>query len=282
MKKILAGLLAALMLLGLGSAAAFAAEPLGYVAVSVDADVLGAGILYGPELIPFYAGESYADVTQRFLGDNCEVDTDWGFYLTGIKLPRDFTLDVPSVLADKTGELDAGHSKAGEILQGFDFTATSGWFYTVNNEDMGAGADTVPAEDGGVLRWQFSLINWGADLGLAWDGNNVFTPEDKTALIAAVAKINSSSEKAALLGDPAVKAAYDEAYIILADLAASKSAVGATLAILNSAVANVGKTPSFLERWHAKLPDWMGGVVHLWDIWQYVILFTVGWIWFLF
>jgi len=283
MKKCLAIALALLLCLSLGSATAFAAEPAGYVAVSVDANVLGAGVLYGPVLVPFYAGESCADVTERFLGDSCEVDTAWGFYLTGIKLPRDFTPDVPAVLSAHAGTLGAGHSQAGEILQGFDFTATSGWFYTVNNEDMGVGVDTVPAQDGDVLRWQFSLIDWGADLGLAWDGNNVFTPEDKTALISAVAKLNSSADKAALLDDSAVKTAYDASYEALADLAVPEIAIRSVLVALNEAVANAGKTPStLLEKWHAKLPDWMKWTDKLWPEFQYVILFTIGWIWFLF
>jgi len=284
MKKCLAIALALLLCLSLGSAAAFAEEPAGYVAVSVDANVLGAGVLYGPVLIPFYAGESCADVTQRFLGSNCEVDTSWGFYLTGIVLPRDFTPDVPAVLSAHAGTLGEGHSQAGETLQGFDFTATSGWFYTVNNEDMGVGVDTVPAEDGDVLRWQFSLIDWGADLGLAWDGNNVFTPEDKTALVLAVAKLNSSADKAALLGDTAVKAAYDAAYDVLANLAVPEIAIRSVLVELNSAVANVGDTPStLLGSWHAKLPGWMKWTEKLWPGFQYAILFALfGWIWFLF
>ena len=154
---------------------------------------------------------------------------------------------------------------------------TSGWFYTVNHEDMGAGADTVPAKHGDVLRWQFSLVDWGADLGLAWDGNNVFTPEDKTALIAVMAQAKSC------LQDAAVKAAYNDALAVLEKFDASESDIIALRVALSYAMANMGKTPPLLEKWHAKLPYWMWGVVDLCDFWQYVILFVCfGWLWFLY
>jgi len=284
-KRILAGALA-LLCLGLGSAAgmtARAAQPVGCVAVSVDANVLGAGVLYGPELVPFYPGESCADVTDRFLGGGNYTAHPTYSYVTGIKLPRDFEPDVPAVLSVALG---AGHSRAGEFLQEFDFTATAGWFYTVNHEDAGVGAGSVPAQDGDVLRWQFSLIDWGADLGLAWDGNNVFTPEDKTALVLAVAQINSSADKAALLVfDAGVKAAYDAAYTVLADLAASQSDISGALEALNSAVANAVDHPpgTLLEKWYLKLPSWLEGIAACRPVFQYVILFAFfGWIWFLF
>ena len=43
------------------------------------------------------------------------------------------------------------------------------------------------------------------------------------------------------------------------------------------------ESKTFLDRWHAKLPDWMKGVESLWNWFEYVIIFVFfGWIWFLF
>ena len=85
---------------------------------------------------------------------------------------------------------------------------------------------------------------------------------------------------------------------LAAAIAAGKAAIdaatteaGVNIALLNAKTAmDAIKTDaqlkveeSLLGRWRAKLPDWMGGVVHLWDFWQYVILFAgFGWVWFLF
>ncbi|MCL2106611.1 MAG: DUF4430 domain-containing protein [Oscillospiraceae bacterium] len=284
-KRILTCALALLICLGPGPVTALAsgAESIaGYVSVCVDANVLGAGVLYGPALVPFYEGETHARVTERFLGERLEVETAYGFYLTGIQLPRDFEPVVPAVLSAHTGTLDAGHSQAGEFLRGADFTATAGWFYTVNHEDMGVGVDTVPAEDGDVLRWQFSLIGWGADLGLAWDGDNVFTPNDKTGLIEALAKINAREDMDALLENAAMKLAYDAAYDALADLAAPENGMVSAQAELILALTAL-ENESLLEKWHAKLPESFIWIAWFWDWIEYVILFVFfGWIWFLF
>ena len=67
--RLLAILLTLVMLLGLFPLTAMAeGEPAGYITISVDANTLGADFLYEPMKIPFYEGESYFDITARFLG----------------------------------------------------------------------------------------------------------------------------------------------------------------------------------------------------------------------
>jgi len=81
-------------------------------------------------------------------------------------------------------------------------------------------------------------------------------------------------------GKTAIDAAATEAGVNTA----RDNAKTAMDAIKTDAQLTEEETPRpLLEKWRAKLPDWMGGVVHLWDVWQYAILFGLfGWIWFLF
>ena len=91
----------------------------------------------------------------------------------------------------------------------------------------------------------------------------------KTALAAAIAA-----------GKTAIDNATDTAGVTAA-LAAAKTAMDG---IKTDAQLKAEETPpTFLEKWQAKLPEWMQGVKTWWSGFQYVILFVFfGWIWFLF
>jgi len=375
-KRFLSILLALCLTVGMAVAAGVsvhAVEPLGYVAMSVDADVLGtdAGVLYGPALVPFYAGENYAAVTDRFLGSaNYQAmgTLALGFDLKGVKLPRDFTLAIPDALLDAEDPwlddsfsewLDpmmgggSGHTHAGEFLAANDFTPSmSGWMITVNHEFLSVGVSDAEPEDGDVARWQFTLC-WGSDIGTDWwtypDPGFIY-PDDMGVLTTAVAKVNSAANKAQLLADAAVLAAYNDGMDILSDLLAEQADINSAAAALDSAVAAANAaialaeaktaklaaidavtaglneadyTPeswaalqdaltaartavntagtvtavnavvvptasvleeiSTLQKWQAKLPGWMSGVIQ-WPAWiQWIIMIVFfGWIWWLF
>ena len=49
----------------------------------------------------------------------------------------------------------------------FDYGEESGWLFTVNHYMAQVGADELIAEDMDVVRWQFSVVGWGADLGIS-------------------------------------------------------------------------------------------------------------------
>ena len=256
-KRLLSILVALCLAAGIASAAgiaAQAADPAGYVAVSVDANVLGVGYLYEPGMVPFYAGESVADVTRRFAGEENVLGQDsalYGYYIEGFKLQRDISVTfagLPGPIHDEIdlwfdGDLDPGASHAGEFLKGDDYCETfyAGWTFSVDDAFPSVGAGSLPPQDGEVIRWQFSMF-MGADLGNDYGppygfGYNIVEPEDRTALTLAVAQINSAADKAMLLGDTAVKAAYDAAYVALEDLLADASDIASALASLNSALA---------------------------------------------
>ncbi|MCL2023940.1 MAG: DUF4430 domain-containing protein [Oscillospiraceae bacterium] len=263
--KIIAIVLAITMMFALlvPGFSASAADFDGYVAISVDAGSVGAGLLYAPQLVGFYAGESVADITVRFVGaGNLDVTNHqlYGWSLQGFKIPVSFTPALPADLAacidyytemlDDTDEPEllntSGPSTAGQFLRDYDFfdldftswgmwRMGSGWMFTVNNQTTEEGAAATFPKDGDVIRWQFSLF-WGDDIGMGWDmvWNN--TPRaNKDALTMAVARVNSSPNKAQILSSPAAQSAYNAALASLGNLSASQNAVTSALSTLNSA-----------------------------------------------
>jgi len=251
-----------------------AETPAGYVAICVDANVLGAGLLYGPALVPFNEGESAIDITDRFLGANAEIVSEtWGDFLDGVKLPRNFTLNVPQVITAAVTDFSAagGPVTAGAILRSADFAAFSGWMITINNEMTMVGASDEFPEDGDVLRWEFSL-NFGNDLGYEdWFGTpGLITRTDKGGLVASIAQSQGDCRRA-------VAAARDSAMAVLGKLQATQTEIDAAAVALDAAM-----VPA-LEQWQAKLPEWLAGIISLPNWVQWIIMIAgFGWIWWFF
>lgn len=82
-------------------------------------------------------------------------------------------------------ELD---DKTGSGLGEFDYTSWSGWMITDDNVpcNTSAGAYLVDRGTGAntnVLRWQFTLAGYGADIGCGFEGNEAYyVTQDKTDL----------------------------------------------------------------------------------------------------
>ncbi len=118
---------------------------------------------------------------------------DSNFYLANIKGIDKGTVKVPTELLDAYKTHNDGddlelEDKTGTGLGEFDYTSWSGWMITVDNVqcntsagaylvDQGTGADT------NVLRWQFTLAGYGADIGCGFEGNEAYyVTQDKTDL----------------------------------------------------------------------------------------------------
>ncbi len=100
----------------------------------------------------------------------------------------------------------------------------SGWLYCVNGEFPGFGADGYALANGDVMRWQFTCVGLGADVGDAYDGEAVQVA-DKDALIWKIAEINAAGEQDEY-------PTYADAMAVLKDIPASQEAVDAALAAL--------------------------------------------------
>ena len=157
---------------------------------------------------------------------------DSNFYLANIKGIDKGTVKVPTALLDAYKTHNNGNDleledKTGTELGEFDYTSWSGWMITVDNVqcntsagaylvDQGTGADT------NVLRWQFTLAGYGADIGCGFEGNEAYyVTQDKTDLYTLYAENKEEIAKDASLNA--------ELLAVMTDLDASADDVAAAV-----------------------------------------------------
>ncbi len=187
------------------------------VAVSVDADTIGLGYIVRPTLVTVPKYTRASTVITRLLASNGLSYTNTGtvnssFYLSGI-LPVDQRSAKPAdfltALKDFTfNESDKSDSKLSE----FDYNQWSGWMYSVGDSDNdeypsfpGVGCAEWRMIDGEVMRWQFTVYGYGADLNAdnsAW-GSSSLVPDagNKSELTWAVAALRRDKSDAVLEKD---------------------------------------------------------------------------------
>ncbi|MGM9532166.1 leucine-rich repeat protein, partial [Intestinibacter sp.] len=120
----------------------------------------------------------------------------------------------------------------------FDYTSYSGWMYCVNGTFPGVGMGDYQPKNGDVMRVQFTVNGYGADVGDDWSGSGVKVA-DKDKLATSLANINSSSDRNKLLSYKNVRAAYKKANDTMYVIQASQDAVDEANKELNEAVANI-------------------------------------------
>jgi len=232
--RLLAVLLAFVMVLGLFPGTALAAEEEITVYMSFEGYTIGYGFFIEPIALTLPTGTNGEGATRQLLEeegyDYDYTSGDWGFFLdrvfgfdVGDAYPPEFILE--EVTANE-GETDWGGTLAFDpagsedgSLGGGDFFGLSGWMVTVNHELLDVSIDAHVLEDGDVLRWQFSLLA-GSDLGApgGWDAP-FYEQVDKSALIRALFTEDATEE--------AVQAALDVIINPLATAAELASALAA-------------------------------------------------------
>ena len=175
MKKMIGILLAALLLLACLPVTALADEPIGKVTVSItdngDRDYLldycdeeemaylePFGVIVAPTEVPIYEGDTAADALVRLFEMKGITYNAWGttetgggFYLTDITFTKDGTL------VENFGE--GSITPDDDLMRYF-----SGWMVTLNNWFTSSGICDYLAEDGDIIRMQYTC-SMGADVG---------------------------------------------------------------------------------------------------------------------
>ncbi len=100
---------------------------------------------------------------------------DNDFYLSCIENIDKGTTDIPDSIIDVYRKIHGSApvllEKSGTDLCEYDYTDTSGWMVSVDNRFINSGAggyvlsDNADNEHTNVIRWQYSLFDYGADLG---------------------------------------------------------------------------------------------------------------------
>jgi len=203
--RILAMLLALLMVLGILPTSALAAGGEITVFMSFEGYNLGHGFYIEPTAITLPAGQSAADATERLLNDTDHDFRAQGsgatFFLSAVEgFNRDY-INPPSYI--NSAWLSDCTEDGGWLGTG-DYSSTSGWMITVNHHLIQTSAGVYTLSDGDVIRWQFSVEGLGADLGVACASGMqaplLFTHADKTVLIQALfaPSVDATARQAAL------------------------------------------------------------------------------------
>lgn len=260
-KKITSVLMAFLMVLSvvfISPKKVDAATPKGYITVSIEKFTLGLGYIIEPIKVPFYEGDNGADIITRAMEDygydydyTGEINDTSGkvgttFYLARVKDDDNRDAKIPQYILDAIKE-DNGDLEE-RIEEGwlgeFDYTYMSGWMYSVNNVFPNYGASMYKPKDGDVMRWQFTVWGYGADISdnSEWGKPAYLKYANKDKLTAKVAEVNSASNRNKLLANSAVKKSYNNAMSILEDMTSSQTKVDNAYTELTQAVKEASTT----------------------------------------
>lgn len=223
------------------------------VTVTVERTTIGQGFLVRPVTVKVKSGDTVAKVFEKVMSlkriTYPSTAGDYGFYLesinnadTGIvNIPKEISAmpDVAmwdgSVVKAPTNEVNDGNSYENGGLGTASYNTMSGWMFTVNNVDTGAAADSIEVKPGDVIRWQFSLYGYGADIGFdteSYTGIPEVTLANKDELIREAAVV---SENAEMMKDAGVKTAYENAVTLLEEYNAAQDRVDTALITLQKA-----------------------------------------------
>lgn len=195
---------------------------IGHIVFDIEKTILGLGYVQEPIMVPIYEGQTGAEVLISVLGEenvSYSGKPTSGFYLAAIRDNDDTEIDGFS-----TGRRNPGW------LGERDYSSSSGWMYYINEKAPNVGMSSYNPKDGDVMRLKFIAAGYGADTG---------SGAKRDALVTAVAKINSSSNKSELLSYKNVRASYKKANDAITTNSATQSEVDQALTDLNKAVENV-------------------------------------------
>ena len=226
-------------------------EPEGYIVMSIEKLTLGQGFILEPQRVPYYAGENLAQVLDRTLqklGRDYEMTGKLtsGFYLASVQDPDRPSIEgtVPDYIMEMYEAMRAADPKAPEMsftdtndpeyLGEFDYNYQSGWMYTVGGAFPPVGAADVSASNGQVVRWQFTLVGLGGDLGGAGStaaGSHELMNRNELYTVLSSVRANDG-----LMEDKPTREAYDKALELCADITTEKEAVQPYLDTLKKAL----------------------------------------------
>jgi len=260
-RKALSGLLAGVIMLSSIPFSAAAEEEFS-ITISVEGNTLGQGMYIEPttytldEINSLIATEGYDPCTEETLtaglvtlamfvdkGLEYEMTGSWDStaYVASIKGLDKGYLDIPSIITENGGPSnDENDGNDDENLGEFDYSFMAGWMLCVDNHFIQvscasynaaeAQAEGASFESGSVIRWQFTLYGYGADLGSSFmSGSTYFEAANKDELYKKYAELSAK-------GFFATNAqAKVDALAVMENLTATQDEVDSALKALNAA-----------------------------------------------
>lgn len=226
----------------------------GIATFTVEKFTIGQGYQVEPVQVEIKDGDTVATVFETVMKlkgiTYPETTSDYGFYLSSINNADNGILDIPneissmpsvtlwdgSVTNAPTNEENDGNAMPDKGLGTGSYNTMSGWMFMVNNADPGISADQVKVKAGDVIRLQFSVYGYGADIGFDTESyTGIKSPKlaNKDDLTSEVAFLATKGTE--LLKDDVVKAAYENAMAVLKTYNASQAITDSSLKLLQQA-----------------------------------------------
>ena len=211
-------------------------NPDGYIYMDIEKATIGQGYLAEPQKVPFWEGETLADVMPRFFDSvNLEEQASgsgYGYYLSAINdTEGSLTAEFPEYIKNAAGS-SLEDTRSTSWLGEFDYSFMSGWVFKVNNVHSPVGASGVTLENNMAVRWAFTVWGYGSDCWNTGYGS-VYVPEDanRDQLMKYIADFNAREDKEALLENNSyMKSVYEELLTIGTDYTRSQAEIDAELA----------------------------------------------------
>ena len=177
--------------------------------ITVEKLTIGQGFIVEPTKVEIKDGDTVKTVFEKVMkANNLSFKlSQYGYYLSSILNVDTHQVDIPKTLSSmedynsQWGNFtapsnDNNTGNADDDLDEKDYSEMSGWMYFVNNKLSNEAADTVLVNNQDVIRFQFSLYGYGADLGASF-GDDVITPAklaNKDALIKKIADVKDTKD----------------------------------------------------------------------------------------
>ena len=207
----------------------------GSVYATVEKFTIGQGYLIQPTKVDFKEGDTYENVLKKLLKENgytydaTEVEKDGYFYLKTINNADSGKVKVPTCIQKMDGYIAPNMKMVlkNKALGEGSYTSQSGWMSFVNGVSAPVSMDQDKAKDGDVVRYQFTLCGYGADLGDAsmatWGGKYLPIPNrDSITKKLAIMNQNQAYKKNATW-----VSAYNKAITVTANLDSSEAQIKA-------------------------------------------------------
>ncbi len=215
------------------------------VYVAIEKFTLGQGYVQAPVAVTITEDETpnVAALILSVIGEGKYKNTGSAadsFYLQAVRDDDRSEAVIPDyILQEIAGNETVGGRNTEDWLGEFDYTSMSGWMYTVNSVLPSYGASDYSydaLQDGDVIRWQYTVYGYGADLGFSSQaGSSKFREiADKDELTAEIAKVDASPERSTWLQNETYASAYAQAYEIIKSMLSTQDEVDACTAALKN------------------------------------------------
>lgn len=227
----------------------------GNVVVSVEKFTIGQGFVLQPVLVEYSGETSVAQIFDKAMKqagkEYTATTTAYGMYVSAIKNADNGNVNIPAAISamerteqtwtDPVSYLNPPTNEtiyendAYPDLEEYSYYSQAGWMFTSNGSSVDSLSQTV--SDGDVIRCQFSIYGYGADIGIGWGSPaNVELPE-REGLLTVLACANAEK----YLSYAPCKEAYQKALETAASYESTKSQIDMAIRQLTMKMAEAVK-----------------------------------------